>query len=101
MIVGAPLSAPRRERERGTSEKFADELSGSRHFNVALYPMEGHAEHRHWHHGTEGSDERLGMAAGATPDTMPEATECLIRQMHPVSVAQGAVGWVAYQGWPI
>jgi hypothetical protein len=37
------LLSPWGERERGTVEKFADELSGSRHFRVALYPMEGHA----------------------------------------------------------
>jgi hypothetical protein len=35
--------APQGERQRGTVEKFADELSGSRHFKVALYPMESHA----------------------------------------------------------
>jgi hypothetical protein len=35
--------SPRRGTQARHLAKFADELSGTRHFKLSLYPMEGHA----------------------------------------------------------
>jgi hypothetical protein len=40
--LALPLSRPPRRTASRRLAKFADELSGTRHFNVTLYPIEGH-----------------------------------------------------------
>jgi hypothetical protein len=76
-----------------TSEKFADELSDSRHFKSGALSDGGPCiTSVYWRHGTTGSAERLGIASRAT---LPWH-DALSNRMQ-----QRVVDWVAYNGRPI